>query len=293
MEKRVACAVCKCCEFPCNENCPFAPHFPADKNEEFMEVNKLYGLTKILDVINDQKNIPLQISTMETMKFEASQFYSRSNELSRRDGCLGLTLDLNATIINSLYELIRVRQCCLLQIEQDINHLTMADQLVGRIRDGIENDARQLHFHQELQQQLWLLKSYGGCSAGIKDEDTREKFWANFGNYWVELQEQEKEHRQKGQDVDGVVKPQIQIQESQVGGGSDWDQTHHEQQDHVGSTSGTKDDMQVDQTWLQQRDGGSPEDLSEPFFDSFNYTQKADLMDLEGFNLLLQQLEEK
>ncbi|XP_059277539.1 uncharacterized protein LOC132031574 [Lycium ferocissimum] len=66
-----ACAACKYQRRKCASDCPLAPYFPAEKQKDFLNAHKLFGVSNILKVL---KNVaPFQKdNAMKTLIFEAN-----------------------------------------------------------------------------------------------------------------------------------------------------------------------------------------------------------------------------
>nr|GME04396.1 LOB domain-containing protein 22-like [Ipomoea batatas] len=99
-----ACAVCKHQRRKCPPDCPLAPHFPAYKQRDFLNVHKLFGvrnLTRALAAIDQRKTHDFMVSVI----YEAN-----ARAADPVGGCLGLIQNLNHQLKYSTVELDMVNQ---------------------------------------------------------------------------------------------------------------------------------------------------------------------------------------
>nr|GLL17202.1 LOB domain-containing protein 22-like [Ipomoea trifida] len=99
-----ACAVCKHQRRKCPPDCPLAPHFPAYKQRDFLNVHKLFGvrnLTRALAAIDQRKTHDFMVSVI----YEAN-----ARAVDPVGGCLGLIQNLNHQLKYSTVELDMVNQ---------------------------------------------------------------------------------------------------------------------------------------------------------------------------------------
>ncbi|XP_019190565.1 PREDICTED: LOB domain-containing protein 22-like [Ipomoea nil] len=99
-----ACAVCKHQRRKCPPDCPLAPHFPAYKQRDFLNVHKLFGvrnLTRALAAIDKRKSHDFMVSVI----YEAN-----ARAADPVGGCLGLIHNLNQQLKYSTVELDIVNQ---------------------------------------------------------------------------------------------------------------------------------------------------------------------------------------
>ncbi|XP_031120350.1 LOB domain-containing protein 22-like [Ipomoea triloba] len=99
-----ACAVCKHQRRKCPPDCPLAPHFPAYKQRDFLNVHKLFGvrnLTRALAAIDQRKTHDFMVSVI----YEAN-----ARAADPVGGCLGLIQNLNHQLKYSTIELDMVNQ---------------------------------------------------------------------------------------------------------------------------------------------------------------------------------------
>ncbi|KAG9128659.1 hypothetical protein Leryth_018309 [Lithospermum erythrorhizon] len=67
-----ACAVCKYRRRRCAPDCQLAPYFPADRQTEFLNAHKLYGVSNMLRVLDRIKDPSLKEIAMKTMIIQAN-----------------------------------------------------------------------------------------------------------------------------------------------------------------------------------------------------------------------------
>nr|WKV35390.1 lateral organ boundaries domain protein 53 [Ipomoea batatas] len=99
-----ACAVCKHQRRKCPPDCPLAPHFPAYKQRDFLNVHKLFGvrnLTRALAAIDQRKTHDFMVSVIYEVNARAADPVG---------GCLGLIQNLNHQLKYSTLELDMVNQ---------------------------------------------------------------------------------------------------------------------------------------------------------------------------------------
>ncbi|XP_015086874.1 LOB domain-containing protein 24-like [Solanum pennellii] len=68
---RGKCAACKYQRKRCQENCPLAPFFPSNKFEDFKNVNRLYKVSTIIEMLNSVADNEKKAKMVETLILEA------------------------------------------------------------------------------------------------------------------------------------------------------------------------------------------------------------------------------
>ncbi|XP_015086875.1 LOB domain-containing protein 24-like [Solanum pennellii] len=68
---RGKCAACKYQRKRCQENCPLAPFFPSNKFEDFKNVNRLYKVRTIIEMLNSVADNEKKAKMVETLILEA------------------------------------------------------------------------------------------------------------------------------------------------------------------------------------------------------------------------------
>lgn len=99
-----ACAVCKHQRRKCPPDCPLAPHFPAYKQRDFLNVHKLFGvrnLTRALTAIDKRKTHDFMVSVI----YEAN-----ARAADPIGGCLTLIQNLNHQLKYTMLEMDIVNQ---------------------------------------------------------------------------------------------------------------------------------------------------------------------------------------
>ncbi|KAI4337143.1 hypothetical protein L6164_015592 [Bauhinia variegata] len=72
-KKNKACAPCRHQRRRCPSNCPLAPYFPADQEQDFLNAHKLFGVGNILKIIQACQNSEQKRMAAQTMKWEANR----------------------------------------------------------------------------------------------------------------------------------------------------------------------------------------------------------------------------
>ncbi|GLJ14299.1 hypothetical protein SUGI_0230260 [Cryptomeria japonica] len=88
------CASCKIQRRKCGDNCPLAPYFPPNDPHKFLLVNKLFGSSRILKIIQD---IPgeKRADAVNSMVYEAS-----ARVVDPIYGCIGAICRLQKQILD-------------------------------------------------------------------------------------------------------------------------------------------------------------------------------------------------
>ncbi|XP_004246834.2 LOB domain-containing protein 24-like [Solanum lycopersicum] len=68
---RGKCAACKYQRKWCQENYPLAPFFPSNKFEDFKNINRLYKVRTIIEMLNSVADNEKKAKTVETLILEA------------------------------------------------------------------------------------------------------------------------------------------------------------------------------------------------------------------------------
>ncbi|KAK1306993.1 LOB domain-containing protein 22 [Acorus calamus] len=99
-----ACAACKYQRRKCNPDCPLAPFFPADRQRQFMNAHRLFGVSNILKIIRDLEP-NLKCEAMRSIIFQSD---ARANDPVY--GCVGIIKNLELLIAKESAELSSVYQ---------------------------------------------------------------------------------------------------------------------------------------------------------------------------------------
>ncbi|KAK1281381.1 LOB domain-containing protein 22 [Acorus gramineus] len=99
-----ACAACKYQRRKCNPDCPLAPFFPADRQRQFMNAHRLFGVSNILKIIRDLEPT-LKCEAMRSIIFQSD---ARANDPVY--GCVGIIKNLELLIAKESAELSSVYQ---------------------------------------------------------------------------------------------------------------------------------------------------------------------------------------
>lgn len=121
LRTKSSCCACKHQRRRCTSTCPLAPYFPPEKNRDFQNVLKLFGLHNVLHIL---ERIPQDYKedAMKSICYEANM---RAN--NPVGGCLALILELQRQIIQTTSELEAVNQH-LSTIYDHLNWDTIIDQ---------------------------------------------------------------------------------------------------------------------------------------------------------------------
>lgn len=95
------CAACKCLRRKCTQECVFAPYFPPDQPQKFINVHKVFGASNVAKLLNELEAVHRE-DAVNSLAYEA--------EFRHRDpvyGCVGL---------------ISVLQHKLKQVQHDLNN---------------------------------------------------------------------------------------------------------------------------------------------------------------------------
>ncbi|GAA0183201.1 hypothetical protein LIER_30661 [Lithospermum erythrorhizon] len=111
-----ACAVCKFRRRKCSKDCKLAPYFPANKERDFLNVHKLFGVNNLMRVLESVKATKEKEIAMKTMIIEA-----RLREEDPVEGCCRMINAIRRQIVYYEIELNLV----LRQLELCRNHHTL------------------------------------------------------------------------------------------------------------------------------------------------------------------------
>jgi len=120
-----ACAACKYQRRKCTPDCPLAPYFPADKPKMLANAHRLFGISNMVKTLKSIDDDDHKDEAMKSIIFESEM---RARFPSH--GCLGLIMEYQDMIIESMKELDRVKQLlnlCKLSQQQNLRHFSSLD----------------------------------------------------------------------------------------------------------------------------------------------------------------------
>ena len=103
--KNKACAACKYQRRKCTPDCPLAPYFPADKPKMLANAHRLFGISNMVKTLKSIDDDDHKDEAMKSIIFESEM---RARFPSH--GCLGLIMEYQDMIIESMKELDHVKQ---------------------------------------------------------------------------------------------------------------------------------------------------------------------------------------
>ncbi|ERN01234.1 hypothetical protein AMTRI_Chr03g53240 [Amborella trichopoda] len=111
-----ACASCKYQRRKCSADCPLAPYFPPDQLKQFQNAHRLFGVRKILKIL-EQLNPAQKSEAMKSIMYEAN-----ARERYPAHGCMGIIHALHKQIEMAMQErdeLVRCLALCQQQQQQE------------------------------------------------------------------------------------------------------------------------------------------------------------------------------
>ncbi|OIW08997.1 hypothetical protein TanjilG_05973 [Lupinus angustifolius] len=167
-KKSQACAACKYQRRKCPSNCIFAPYFPHDRQKQFLNAHKLFGVGKINNLIKPLDAVQRDIA-MSTIIYESNM---RANDPV--GGCVGCIHRICSQIARYEAELRIVLQH-LVFFRAQYQPITESVQYDPYIADNIINvNDDVIPFHESdihFQEQLKLLSRENAIKDGIAVEN--------------------------------------------------------------------------------------------------------------------------
>ncbi|XP_059073241.1 LOB domain-containing protein 1-like [Cryptomeria japonica] len=127
-----ACGACKIQRTKCGDNCVLAPYFPSDDPHKFLQVNKLFGTSRIVKILQD---IPVEKREegVKSMVYEAS---ARVHDPTY--GCTGEVHRLQKRVLR-LQSQVEVTEADLQNVQADLVFLATGYYNAGEIKNNDES----------------------------------------------------------------------------------------------------------------------------------------------------------
>lgn len=141
-----ACAACSYQRRKCESGCPLAPYFSRQREWEFLNVHKLYGVGKLINILKILNSPDQRKNAMNSIIYECNV-----RAVDPVAGCYRIICHLYSQLLNAQMELVLVRQQLANLRAQTTATTSSSHQHV--VHDHHLNNDRNISFHQFLHPQ--------------------------------------------------------------------------------------------------------------------------------------------